>query len=59
MDMRCPYLDVDKEKLVCKVSLTNMSSSIFEMRIYCKTDEHYRCPILLAHRLREGGMKIA
>ncbi len=56
MDMRCPYLNADKEKSVCKVSLTNMSPSIFEMRIYCKTDNHYRCPILLARAQRYGSV---
>ncbi|MBI5588710.1 MAG: hypothetical protein HY889_10155 [Deltaproteobacteria bacterium] len=53
MDEKCPYLESEEES-VCKASLTNMTPSIFEYNIYCTTEEHYRCPILLARTLRDG-----
>ncbi|MBI5236985.1 MAG: hypothetical protein HY887_00990 [Deltaproteobacteria bacterium] len=53
MDKKCPYLKSEEDS-VCKASFTNMVPSIFEFNIYCTTEEHYRCPILLARTLRDG-----
>lgn len=52
MEMECPYIC---KKGVCGASVTGMSPSSFELNIYCHTEEHYRCPILLARTLREGN----
>lgn len=53
MDKKCPYLG-SKEDSVCKASMTKMVPSLFEYNIYCTTEEHYRCPLLLARTLRDG-----
>lgn len=50
METNCPYLN----EVVCKASVTNMTPSLFETTVYCTTEEHYRCPILLARTLRDG-----
>lgn len=49
--MDCPYLGAYGEK-VCIASLTNMVWE--ENRLYCRTEEHYRCTTLLGHVLRGG-----
>ena len=54
MDTRCLFLTPNKEDIVCKASITKMRPSVFELNIYCTTEEHYRCPILVARTLREG-----
>ena len=48
--MECPYLETGRH--ICNASLTLMAPSIFETNIYFTTEEHYRCPILIAHTLR-------
>lgn len=53
MDKKCEYLKPE-DNFVCKASKTNMIPSIFEFNIYCTTEEHYRCPLLLARTLRDG-----
>ena len=52
--MECPYLEAGKKSGICNASLTLMAPSIFETIVYCATEEHYRCPMLLAHTLRNG-----
>ena len=54
MNMECPHLEAGKKESVCNASLTMMAPSVFETSIYCTTEEHYRCPILLAYTLRDG-----
>jgi len=58
MHNECPYLRlVDKGDCVCTASLTNMIPSPIELRLYCTTEDHYRCPILLSRTLREGARR--
>lgn len=54
IEMECPYIDKGECINRCSASITGMAPSEFELGIYCTTEEHYRCPILLAHTLREG-----
>ena len=53
MKAGCAYMGV-KTNDICKASATGMVPSIFEYRIYCTTQEYYRCPLLLARSLRDG-----
>jgi hypothetical protein len=53
MDRECPYIESRPQDLVCGASVTSMVPSISEFTTYCDTEEHYRCPILLAKVLRE------
>lgn len=53
MDRECPYIETRPQDLVCGASVTSMVPSISEFTTYCDTEEHYRCPILLARVLRE------
>jgi|GEM_PF-1445706 hypothetical protein len=55
MDRECPYIETRPEDLVCGASVTSMVPSITEFTTYCDTEEHYRCPILLARVLRESS----
>lgn len=55
METKCPYLRSVKKDFTCGASVTNMTPSIFEINIYCTSEEHYRCPILLARELRDGS----
>ena len=50
--MECPYLEEGVLKRVCNASVTRMSPGVHETSLYCTTEEHYRCPVLLAHVLR-------
>lgn len=52
MDRECPYIEARPEDLVCGASVTSMVPSVIEFTTYCNTEEHYRCPILLAKVLR-------
>jgi len=54
IEMECPYLKPLAAAHVCNASDTKMVPSEFEFTIYCNTEEHYRCPILLARTLRDG-----
>ena len=54
--MECPYLETDTEKSVCVASVTHLTPGGDDSENYCATEEHYRCPMLLAHVLR-GGRK--
>ncbi len=56
--MDCPHLETGKKMNICNASLTMMSPGIYETNIYCVTEEHYRCPILLAHTLRNGFREV-
>lgn len=53
--MDCPYLENCGEESVCNASTRRMKPGEPEMTRYCKMEEHYRCPILLAHILRGGS----
>lgn len=53
MDRECPYIESRPENPVCQASVTRMVPSASEFITYCDTEEHYRCPILLARVLRE------
>lgn len=55
MDRECPYIEARPEDLVCGASVASMVPSIVEFTTYCDTEEHYRCPILLARVLRESN----
>ncbi|HBR17189.1 MAG: hypothetical protein A3G39_09480 [Deltaproteobacteria bacterium RIFCSPLOWO2_12_FULL_43_16] len=58
--MECIYLERCGKNGICNASLTLMVPSIFERQVYCDTtEEHYRCPILIAHTLRAGSRKEA
>lgn len=50
--MKCPYLEAGRH--ICNASLTHMAPGVFEVNTYCTTEEHYRCPMLLAYILRRG-----
>jgi hypothetical protein len=41
--------------MVCGASVTNMTPCASELATYCATEDHYRCPILLARVLREDS----
>lgn len=55
MVTQCPHLRSVKKDFTCGASVTNMTPSIFEIDIYCTSEEHDRCPILLAMELRDGN----
>lgn len=58
MQDECPYLKLgEKGDCVCTASLTNMVPSPVELKLYCTTDDHFRCPILLSRTLREGAKR--
>ena len=52
--MGCPYLERGRTSGFCSASVTLMVPSMEETDEYCRTEEHYRCPMLLAHVLRGG-----
>ncbi len=52
--MDCPYLETCGGVSICNASTRCMKPGELEMTRYCKIEEHYRCPILLAHILRGG-----
>lgn len=54
--MGCPYLTEGKVNRVCVASSTLMEPESGEVDIYCATEDHYRCPMLLAHVLRGGDV---
>ena len=54
--MGCPYWETGKAMSVCNASVTLMTPGSDDADNYCATEEHYRCPMLLAHVLR-GGRK--
>ena len=53
--MECVYLEKCGKNGICNASLSLMVPSVFERQVYCGTEEHYGCPILLAHTLRKGS----
>lgn len=55
MERECPYIETRPQKPVCGASMTSMVPSVLELTTYCDTEEHYRCPILLARVLRESS----
>ncbi len=50
--MTCPYLEHGAAERVCGASVTLMEPDDCDTGQYCSSEEHYRCPILLAHVLR-------
>lgn len=52
--MECMYLEKCRKSAVCTASLSKMIPSALERLAYCDTEEHYRCPMLIAHTLRGG-----
>lgn len=54
MEMECPYREKGRVT-VCGASITHMTTSIDDEEAFCATEEHYRCPMLLAHVLRKGS----
>lgn len=52
--MDCPYLETGTKSRFCGASITRLIPGMEETAKYCKTEEHYRCPMLLAHVLRGG-----
>lgn len=59
MKTKCPYMKRNKKDVVCAASATNMSPNLFEKSVYCTTEEHYRCPLLIARTLRDGYREAA
>lgn len=55
--MECMYLEKCGKNGICSASISLMVPSIFERQVYCGTEEHYRCPMLIAHTLRAGSRK--
>lgn len=55
--MDCPYLE-SNVNMVCRASVTNLTPTAEERVSYCTTEEHYRCPMLLAHILRGSGQVV-
>lgn len=53
----CPYLREEGEKPLCMTSSIRMSPNSLNFTQYCTTEEHYRCPLLLAHTLMNGCRK--
>lgn len=54
---RCPYLRAETDRHVCGASLSGMSPAFSDLKSYCSTEDHYLCPILVAHALRDGWRK--
>ena len=50
--MICPYLEHGAAERVCNASVTLMAPDDCDTVEYCSSEEHYRCPLLLAHVLR-------
>lgn len=53
--MECPYFKASMKGSVCKAAINIFTPCAEEAVNYCATEEHYRCPILLAHVLRGGN----
>ena len=57
--MECRYLEKCGKNAVCTASLSKIIPGVLERMAYCDTEEHYRCPILIAHTLRKGSRREA
>lgn len=53
--MKCPYLEQGKVVSLCFASVNFIMPEEDDLKEYCKTEEHYRCPMLLSHVLRGGA----
>ncbi|MEK6791274.1 MAG: hypothetical protein AABY45_06190 [Deltaproteobacteria bacterium] len=53
--MECPYFEAGTEREVCSASITLMTPDAHDETRYCATEDHYRCPMLLAYVLRGDG----
>lgn len=56
MERECPYIETSHKDLACGASLSNMVPGVSEFAAYCETEDHDRCPILLARVLRESSL---
>lgn len=54
MEMECPYHEKGRAA-VCGASITRLLTSTEDEKAFCASEEHYRCPMLLAHVLRKGS----
>ena len=54
MEMECPYQEKGRVT-VCGASITRLHTSMEDQEAFCGTEDHYRCPMLLAHVLRLGS----
>ncbi len=50
--MDCPYYKSVQTDKACLASVTRLRPEAEEAGKYCTTEEHYRCPLLLASILR-------
>lgn len=55
MENECPYIETGTKVMVCGACMTSTTPCASEFTPYCATEDHYRCPILLARVLREGS----
>lgn len=53
--MECPYFEAGEAREVCSASVTHMTPDAHDERRYCTTEDHCRCPMLVAHVLRGCG----
>lgn len=56
MERECPYIETSPKDLTCGASISNMVPSVSEFTAYCGSEDHDRCPILLARVLRESSL---
>ncbi len=57
--MDCPYYSNGRVEKTCLASVTRLSPDAEEAVKYCTTEEHYRCPLLLASVLRGNANMLA
>lgn len=55
--MDCPYYRFVEKR--CLASVTRLSPDAEDSVRYCTTEEHYRCPLLLASVLRGNANLLA
>lgn len=53
--MECPYLEEKATVTRCGASTRGRTPEKSEMAIWCSTEEHDNCPMLLSHVLRGGS----
>lgn len=59
MSTRCTYLEAGPAGVVCGASVTGITPGLYERTAYCDTEDHYRCPLLVARTLRGGAPEVA
>ena len=55
MERECPYVETRHKSFICGASISKMEPGVSEFATYCGTEDHDRCPILLARVLREAS----